>query len=167
MISATLTQVDNNAVPDSPGVTLMPPTIFLTCLIMGAALEFLFPHGFSLIPVPLRILLGLGIGGAGLALMLVAHEQFQRIGTNVPTHLPATRFVRHGAYTVSRNPMYAGGSALFLGIGITAGSPWLLAAYIPLFLYLSLYVIPREEAYMARAFSDSYKTYCRTVRRWL
>jgi protein-S-isoprenylcysteine O-methyltransferase Ste14 len=145
----------------------MPPAIFLTCLAVGAVLEFLLPRGFPLLPVPLRALLGLGIGGAGLALMLVAHEQFQRIGTNVPTDLPATRLVRRGAYKLSRNPMYVGGSTFFLGIALAVGSLWLLAACVPLGLYLALYVIPREEAYMERAFGDDYRAYCRIVRRWL
>jgi protein-S-isoprenylcysteine O-methyltransferase Ste14 len=63
--------------------------------------------------------------------------------------------------------MYLGGSAWFLGIGLLVGSLWMLAAYIPLGLYLSLYVIPREEAYMERTFGDTYGAYCRNVRRWI
>jgi protein-S-isoprenylcysteine O-methyltransferase Ste14 len=34
-------------------------------------------------------------------------------------------------------------------------------------LYLSLYVIPCEEAYMERVFGEEYSAYCRRVRRWL
>jgi protein-S-isoprenylcysteine O-methyltransferase Ste14 len=63
--------------------------------------------------------------------------------------------------------MYVGGSAFFLGIGLLVGSLWMLAAYLPLGLYLWLYLIPREEAYMERVFGDEYRTYCRRVRRWL
>ena len=99
--------------------------------------------------------------------MTIAHETFKRLGTNVPTNLPATTFVVQGAYNISRNPMYVGGSAFFLGIGIAIGSLWMMAAYIPLGLYLSLYVIPREEAYMQRTFKDNYRNYCKEVRRWL
>jgi protein-S-isoprenylcysteine O-methyltransferase Ste14 len=42
----------------------------------------------------------------------------------------------------------------------------LLPAALPLFLYLSLYVIPREEAYMERVFGDRYRAYRTRVRRW-
>jgi len=152
---------------DSPGVNIMPPTVFYACLILGGVLEFLFPHDFPILSKPVRLVLGLGLGGAGFVFMLIAHEKFKRIGTNVPTNLPATTFVLQGAYRFSRNPMYVGGSAFFLGIGLLVGSLWMLAAYLPLGLYLWLYLIPREEAYMERVFGDEYRTYCRRVRRWL
>ena len=152
---------------DSPGVNFMPPTVFYACLILGGILEFLFSHDFPVLPRPVHIVLGSIIGAAGFAFMVAAHEKFKRIGTNVPTNLPATTFVVQGAYNYSRNPMYVGGSVFFLGIGLAIGSLWMLAAYIPLGLYLALYVIPREEAYMERVFGDEYRTYCSRVRRWL
>jgi len=152
---------------DSPGVSIMPPTVFYACLILGGVLEFLFPHDFPVLSWPVRIVLGMGFGGAGFAFMGIAHEKFKRIGTNIPTNLPATTFMVQGAYRFSRNPMYLGGSAFFLGIGLMVGSLWVLAAYLPLGLYLSLYVIPREEDYMERVFGEEYSAYCRSVRRWL
>jgi len=152
---------------DSPGVNIMPPTVFYVCLILGAIMEFLFPHDFPVLSRPVRIVLGLGFGGAGFAFMGIAHQKFKSIGTNIPTNLPATTFVVQGAYRFSRHPMYVGGSAFFLGIGLMVGSLWMLAAFLPLGLYLSLYVIPREEAYMERVFGEEYSAYCRRVRRWL
>ena len=152
---------------DSPGVDFMPPTVFFACLILGGVLEFMMPLDFPMISRLARIVLGLLIGGAGSAFMMIANEKFKSTSTNVPTNLPATTFVEQGAYCFSRNPMYLGGSAFFLGIGLVAGSLWLLAAYLPLVFYLALYVIPREEAYMERAFGDEYRSYCRRVRRWL
>ena len=153
--------------PDSPAVNIMPPMVFYGCLLLGGVLEFFAPPE---IPVLSRLMgLGMGIvlGGGGFIFMTIAHETFKRLGTNVPTNLPATTFVVQGAYNISRNPMYVGGSAFFLGIGIAIGSLWMMAAYIPLGLYLSLYVIPREEAYMQRTFKDNYRNYCKEVRRWL
>jgi len=152
---------------DSPGVSIMPPTVFYACLILGGVLEFLFPHDFPVLSWPVRIVLGMGFGGAGFAFMGIAHEKFKRIGTNIPTNLPATTFMVQGAYRFSRNPMYLGGSAFFLGIGLMVGSLWVLAAYLPLGLYLSLYVIPREEDYMERVFGEEHSADCRSVRRWL
>lgn len=152
---------------DSPGVNLMPPMVFYTCLLLGGVFEFFVPSNIPLFTKPLRIGLGMLVSGSGFAFMMIAHEKFKRIKTNVPTNLPATTFVIEGAYGMSRNPMYVGGSAFFLGIGLMFGSIWILAAYIPLGLYLSRYVIPREEAYLQRTFGDDYKAYCRKVRRWL
>ena len=145
----------------------MPPTVFYACLILGGLLEFLFPSDIPVLSRSAWIALGLGLGGAGFAFMGIAHEKFKKTGTNIPTNLPATTFVVQGAYRFSRNPMYVGGSAFFLGIGLIVGSLWMLAAYFPLGLYLWLYAIPREEAYMERAYGDEYRKYCRSVRRWL
>lgn len=159
--------ISNNVEQDSPGVNLLPPIVFYTCLLLGGILEFFVPSNIPLFTKPLRIGLGLLVGGSGFAFMMIAHEKFKRIKTNIPTNLPATTFVIKGAYGISRNPMYVGGSAFFLGIGLMIGSIWILAAYIPLGLYLSRYVIPCEEAYMERTFGNDYKAYCRKVRRWL
>ena len=163
----TLTATADSLRSDSPGVNIMPPAVFYACLIAGGVLEFVLPTNFPVFSKWARIILGLTIGSAGLAFMGIAHEKFKRIGTNVPTNQSATAFVVQGAYRFSRNPMYVGGSAFFLGIGLVVGSLWMLAAYLPLGLYLALYVVPREEAYMERIFGDEYKTYCRSVRRWL
>ena len=156
-----------SVVDDSPGVNLMPPTVFFTCLIAGGVLAFLFPHDFPVLAKPLRIILGILVGGAGLVFMTIADALFKRTGTRVETNQPATILVAQGAYKYSRNPMYVGGSAFFLGIGLAVGSLWMMAAYLPLGIYLALYVIPREEAYMERTFGEAYLNYCRHVRRWL
>jgi len=152
---------------DSPGVNIMPPSIFLACLITGGVLEILSPRDIPVIPTLLRVIFGVGLGSVGFAFLMLAHERFKRIDTHVPTNLPATTLVVQGVYRYSRNPMYLGGSAFFIGMGLALGSLWMLAAYIPLWLYLALYVIPQEEAYMTRRFGESFQTYCSQVRRWI
>lgn len=163
----TLTNTADNVQQDSPGVKLMPPSVYFLCLILGGIFELFMPLDFPVLSNLARIVLGVGIGGAGFVFMMIAHEKFKSIGTNVPPNLPATAFVVQGAYRFSRNPMYVGGSAFFIGIGLAAGSLWILAAFFPLFFYLALYVIPHEEAYMEREFGEAYRAYCRKVRRWL
>jgi len=163
----TLATVAERSGPDSPRVNIMPPAVFYACLITGGVLEVVFPLDFPLLSKLVRIILGIAIGGAGFAFMGIAHETFKRSGTNVPTNQPATVFVARGAYRLSRNPMYVGGSAFFLGIGLAIGSLWMLAAYLPMGLYLALYVVPREEDYMERVFGDKYREYRHSVRRWL
>ena len=152
---------------DSPGVNLMPPTVFYTCLVCGAVMEFFFPSNFTVLPVPMRIGIGVLLGGAGFAFMAVAHESLKRIGTAIQTNRSASAFVTRGPYRFSRHPMYVGGLAFFVGIGLIAGSLWILTFAIPLALYLALYVVPREEDYLVRTFGDDFRQYCRKVRRWL
>ncbi|OGR37632.1 MAG: hypothetical protein A2051_03095 [Desulfovibrionales bacterium GWA2_65_9] len=92
---------------------------------------------------------------------------FHKQGTSEKTFEPATALVVEGAYRYSRNPMYVGMTGLFLGIGLAVGSSWLLLACLPFCLYILLYVVPREEAYMHRRWGEAYLDYCCQVRRWL
>jgi protein-S-isoprenylcysteine O-methyltransferase Ste14 len=117
----------------------MPPAVFFTCLAVGGLMEFFYPRTFPLLPEMLRFFLGAGIGISGFALMLAADDTFKRSSTSVPTNLPATTFVVRGVYRFSRNPMYVGGSAFFLGLGLMMGSIWMVVACTPLVLYLSYY----------------------------
>jgi len=152
---------------DSPRVNLMPPKVFLLCLLSGGCMEFLFPTQLPLFAQSLWMVVGIVVGAAGFAFMMLAHEKFKKAGTNVPTNLPATTFIVQGAYRFSRNPMYVGGTAWFLGMALSVGSGWMVLAYLPLGVYLAFLVIPSEEAYMERTFGDAYQAYCRKVRRWL
>ncbi|CCK81331.1 methyltransferase family protein [Desulfobacula toluolica] len=152
---------------DSPNVNLMPPTVFFICLLAGGVLEFIYPHNIDILSASANLMTGIFIGIGGFIFMYIGHEKFKKTGTNVSTNLPATELVVQGTYRFTRNPMYLGGSIFFIGIGLAAGSLWILAAYLPLFLYLSYYVIPHEEAYMERTFGEEYIQYCRKVRRWI
>ena len=152
---------------DSPNVNLMPPPVFFSCLVFGGVLAFIFPIDFPLFSFPIRMIFGLAIGASGFAIMMLAHEKFKKVGTQVPTNQPASELVTFGAYRLSRNPMYVGMVSFLCGIGICAGSLWLVAAALPLIGYLAFYVVPREEAYMERAFGSQYLDYCKKVRRWL
>lgn len=153
--------------PDNPGVSIMPPSVFFICLITGGLLELIFPLELHLMSGPWCPIAGVALGIAGFIFMMAAHEKFKTLKTNVPTNQPAACFVNQGVYRFSRNPMYVGGSAFFLGVGLGIGSLWMLAAWLPLAIYLAVYVVPREEAYMERRFSDEYSAYCASVRRWL
>lgn len=152
---------------DSPGITFIPPKVFLMCFIVGAVLEIIFPTmlpwGSSLVSV----LTGMGVIGLGFFIMLHAHSTFQRNGTHVSTYKPAKKLVYFGIYTASRNPMYLGFVIIFWGLALIFSSLWLTGSAVGLWCYLQWYVIPKEEAYMERAFGDEYKQYKKTVRRWI
>lgn len=151
---------------DSPGVALMPPRVFMLCLAAGCLLEFAYPWRLSL-PFSAHLLLGPVLVAGGFWFMMWGHGRFKILGVNVKTNLPASLLVQEGAYRYSSNPMYVGFLALLAGIGLIAGSAWIVLAALPLAAYLEYYVTPREEAYLHRAFGREYDAYRRTVRRWL
>jgi protein-S-isoprenylcysteine O-methyltransferase Ste14 len=75
--------------------------------------------------------------------------------------------VTSGPYRFSRNPMYVGLSALYLGLALLFNVAWPLALFPVVVMALFRLVIRREERYLAEAFGETYALYAQRVRRWL
>jgi len=150
------------------GVIMRPPLLYLACLGIGLILDYLVPLPFSL--------LGSGVvswaaGGslilAGLATAVVAFRNFSRAGTPVPTNRPVRSLVTSGIHGWTRNPIYVGMFAIYIGIGLALPSPWILVLTVPLAIIMRYGVVAREEAYLGRRFGVAYHDYQTRVRRWL
>ena len=153
------------SLPDNPGVIAQPPRLLVAALAAGALVELVLPTSF--VSGPVRLVLGSGLVGAGLALAYTAIGQQRRAGTNIETHRPTETIVRHGLYRYSRNPIYIGLVLFYLGVATLADSVWMLAMLAPLLVVMHFGVIRREEAYLERKFGDTYTSYRAGVRRWL
>ncbi|WP_373237019.1 methyltransferase family protein [Cohaesibacter celericrescens] len=156
---------------NSPGIRFaVPPLVFTLCFVTAGALQWFLFSDIKLLPfLPfmLHSAFGLMIGLAGFAFMMAAWFHFLLIGTTVTTSTPVNILVENGAFHYSRNPMYVGFVSLLVAGAVGFNSlPFLIAAAF-MFVYLSQYIIPREERYMNAAFPESYPSYCRKVRRWL
>jgi protein-S-isoprenylcysteine O-methyltransferase Ste14 len=88
-------------------------------------------------------------------------------GSNILTSRPTITIVENGPYCFSRNPIYLGMFLGQVGLAITFDTLWLLMTIVPFALVIRYGVAAREEAYLARKFSDPYRGYCSRVRRWL
>lgn len=71
-----------------------------------------------------------------------------------------------GPYAVSRNPMYVGWALIQLGIGVAAGSGWVLAT-LPFVGAAVHREVLSEERRLSEKFGDEYEAYCATVGRYL
>lgn len=115
--------------------------------------------------------LGFGAGGvailAALGLAGWAVLQFHRIGTHVDVRKPAIALATSGPYRHSRNPIYVAMTLLHLGVGLAAGSLWVVALAAPALLLVQFGVIRREERYLTEKFGPAYRDYKHSVRRWL
>lgn len=145
----------------------MPPSIFYLCLGGGICLEFIFTWPFMFGNWLILLILGTLIMVCGIFFMMWGHGRFQALGVNVPTNMPVSRLVTDGAHKYSRNPMYVGFIAILSGLGVAVGSVWMLFSAVPMALYLALYVVPKEEAYLIRKFGKKYENYQKSVRRWM
>jgi len=150
------------------GVIARPPLLFLGAIVLGLVADWLF--GWSL-PATAIGSLRWPIAGVlvllGVALMTAGIRNFSRAGTPVPTNVRTRVLVTSGIHARSRNPIYVGMFLIYIGIGLAARSPSILAFFVPLAIVMRYGVVAREEAYLERCFGDEYRDYKRRVRRWL
>lgn len=111
-----------------------------------------------------------GVGGflvgAGLALAFWGIATFTRAKTAIVPNHDASKLVTTGPYKFTRNPMYTGLTAAYVGLAaiMSTGWPLLLLPFVLMALYGL--VISREERYLIAAFGDQYRAYQRDVGRW-
>jgi protein-S-isoprenylcysteine O-methyltransferase Ste14 len=113
-------------------------------------------------------LVGVSLICIGLLLVIASVWRFatEGKGTLAPWD-PPRHFVVHGPYQFVRNPMISGVSILLFGEALALRSlP--NGVWACLVLTLNLFYIPLvEEPQLERRFGDSYREYCRHVRRFI
>lgn len=92
---------------------------------------------------------------------------FARDGTGL---LPGQRtegMIESGPYRLSRNPLYVGLLALYLGLALLVPSFWALVLFPAAVLLVFWGAIRPEERFLRERFGAEYDSYARRVRRWL
>jgi protein-S-isoprenylcysteine O-methyltransferase Ste14 len=80
----------------------------------------------------------------------------------------ATRaIIQDGPYRLSRNPLYVGLLALYLGLALLIPSFWALVLFPMSVVLVRWGAIRPEERYLDARFGATYEAYRRRVRRWL
>ena len=149
---------------DSSGVAFPPPLAYALGFGIGYALDRLKP---APVDAGARTLLGCVFAGAGVALVASAFVLFRRAGTSPVPIQPTTALVVRGPYRLTRNPMYIGLAALYVGVTLLINSLWPLVVLPVVLIVIRWGVVAREEAYLEREFGDEYRAYQARVRRWL
>ena len=75
--------------------------------------------------------------------------------------------IDEGPFRVSRNPLYVGLLALYLGLAFLAPTLWGLVLFPAVVLLVLWGAIRPEERYLHERFGAQYDDYARRVRRWL
>jgi protein-S-isoprenylcysteine O-methyltransferase Ste14 len=153
---------------DTPGVIAPPPLLFAGFLVVGLAIDFLWPLPLDTGSDPRpRWTIGAVAIVLGLVTFALGIRNFLRAGTPVPTREPTRALVTTGIHGYSRNPIYVAMFLVYEGIAAFANSGWSFVLLVPLALILRYGVVAREEAYLERKFGDAYRTYKARVRRWI
>lgn len=153
---------------DTAGVIAPPPLLALIAIVLGLLLDWLLPAYLLsvLLSWGTRILLGVELMAAGVALVIVAERAFRTAGTEVKPWKPSTAVVTTGIFGWLRNPMYVGGTAFVLGLAILLASDWMVVMTAVLAIVLHFGVVKREERYLAARFGEPYMRYLNTVPRY-
>jgi protein-S-isoprenylcysteine O-methyltransferase Ste14 len=80
--------------------------------------------------------------------------------------VPPERILDSGPYRWVRNPMYLGHIIFLAGVALLLGS-WIAAAVWAFHLVWFHRRAREDEARLAGLFGDSYRDYCRRVKRWI
>lgn len=100
---------------------------------------------------------GLAVCVVGISLALSASILFATA--------PLDRPITHGAYSVSRHPMYVASSLVYFGIGL-AGTSWVFLVCAVLNIVAYALVVPEEEEEMVARFGTTYQGYMQRTPRW-
>lgn len=163
-------QVDGAPLRRSQWLQVPPPLLFVTSFMAGLTLgKWVAPH--PLLPDALHgTARAVGWGLVALALVFIAPAVllFLRHRTTLMPHSRDARvLVASGPFRFTRNPMYLGFTAAYVGAALIINAVWpLLLLALPLWV-LNEKVIPYEEDNLVRNFGGSYRAYQERVRRWL
>lgn len=149
-------------------VRMTSPVHFALAFLLAWLAQQVF--ALPLLPDNLRAashVVGTVLANAGWLLALWCILLFRlRRTTVMPGGQPSGIVVR-GPYRFSRNPMYLGLLAGYIGLALILDVPWALLTMLPALWLLARAILPFEEARMQAQFGDAYRDYQRRVRRWL
>ncbi len=125
-------------------------------------------HGWQAEMPGVANLAGLVLIAAGVSILawaLVLHYRSALEGW--PLRFRPSYLLTCGPYRLTRNPMYLGGLALWLGWAALYGSLAVLVAFLAFAAFLSAIQVPWEERICEEEFGDAYRRYRAEVPRWL
>jgi protein-S-isoprenylcysteine O-methyltransferase Ste14 len=147
-------------------IFIPPPLYYVAGLVGGALLDRVVPLGLPGAGPGLTIV-GIAVALAGLLFTGTAVVAVIRHRTTIVPHHTVNALIMTGPYQWSRNPMYTGLAAVYLGIALVVGSWWPIVFWPAVLLVVAVLVIRPEEQYLTQRFGDSYRRYQSSVRRWL
>jgi protein-S-isoprenylcysteine O-methyltransferase Ste14 len=155
------------AVPSHAGVRFPPPFVYAAGILLGWLLDRKWRWPIAARPSSSQSVLAAGLIAFAFVMMIAAVGLFWRARTSLIPNRPSSAFVASGPYRFTRNPMYVGMAALYLGLSFVLNS-WWVVVLLPVVLWIiQRAVIVHEERYLQARFPVEYPDYCRRVRRWL
>jgi len=146
---------------------VIPPVQLIICASLMFALSYYLPQlNFSLVISNVVIVTLIVLASLLGALALY---DFRKHQTTYHPHTPekTSKVVNTGVYAYSRNPMYLSLVLMLIALALYL-SNFSCFSVLPFFIwYNTRFQIVPEERVLEEIFSEEYRTYKETVRRWL
>jgi protein-S-isoprenylcysteine O-methyltransferase Ste14 len=111
---------------------------------------------------------GAALACAGLAVLIDSFARFALVGEGTPAPVaPTRRLVVSGLYRHVRNPMYVAVVSIVTGQALLLGNDRLLVYAGLVWLVFHAFVVFYEEPALDRLFGEDFRTYRKSVPRWL
>ena len=154
--------------PGGAAVRLPPPLIFLGGWLAAWGLQQRIEFAIDGAgPNAVQIGIGAALMVTGVFLMGWAIRTLILARTTILPHGAVRQVVTAGPFGFTRNPIYVGMTAMYLGAAALANMAWPLVLLPIVLMVVTATVIEREEHYLSATFGDAYGEYSRRVRRWL
>jgi len=152
---------------ERPSAVPWPPILLVAVIVAAILLGYVAPLPWpGLDDTPAR-LIGLGIGAAGLILLVWAIFTLRRNDTTFMPDAGATHLVTAGPYRRFRNPIYLADTMLLLGAAELTKNVWLVVAAAVFAVLVTVLAILPEERHLKRRFGQAYLDYKAKSRRWI
>jgi protein-S-isoprenylcysteine O-methyltransferase Ste14 len=150
---------------DTVGFRLWPPVAIGTPLLLGGLATGVWGDPVELgdwrSPLGWALVLAFAVWNGWSLWLFARHETGLLPGQ-------ATRaMIEEGPYRLSRNPLYVGLLALYLGVALLVPTFWGLVLFPAAVLLVLWGAIRPEERFLHQRFGETYAVYTRRVRRWL
>lgn len=146
-------------------ITLIPPLLFLLCLLAMVGLTMTFTQ-FTFLPTPWNYT-GFFLFFGGIAMVGTGLRKFNALATEIHTFKRPKKLVTEGLFRYSRNPIYLGFTLALLGAATVLGNGVAFTSAGLFFFTAHFWYIPFEEKNMAAEFGTAYLEYKKKVRRWV
>ena len=137
---------------------------FLAGIGLQLAVPVSFRRGFL---APVILPLGIALIVAGVTFVVLARRELAQHRQPTDPGLPTSKLVTTGVFSISRNPLYLGGSCVLAGIALALNLPWSFVLLLPASVACHYLLIAPEERYLAARFGRAYAMYAGSVHRWL
>lgn len=141
--------------------------VFGVPVVIAGVLQLAVPHALPrALPITARVA-GAALIVCGVSLVVLARRELSRRGQPTDPGEPTSALVTSGVFAISRNPLYLGGVLALCGVALALELPWLLLSVVPGLVACHVILIVPEERFLAAKFGDAFRSYERSVGRWI